>query len=208
MSEPSQRARRIQPIAPGLLHWSVHDDRIGARSESYAAVARGRAILVDPLPLTPAALEGLGRVAAIVLTIQSHQRSAWRYRKHFGAPVHAPMGAEGLEEEPDAWYAEGAKLPAGLEAVHAPGPCEASYALRLRRRGGDVLFLGDVLVRGDDGPLEFVPDAYQDAPRKTRASARRLAELLAQIVCPGHGAPIVEAGAEALRAAVGKQKQR
>jgi glyoxylase-like metal-dependent hydrolase (beta-lactamase superfamily II) len=206
MSEPSRRARRVAKLAPGLLHWSVHDDRIDWRSESYALVARGGAVLVDPLPLTPAALASLGRVTAIVLTIQSHQRSAWRYRRRFGVQVFAPEGAEGLEEEPDRWYGDGAALPGGLEALHAPGPCQASYALRRARRGGDDLLLGDVLTRGDDGPLAFVPDAYQDAPRKTRASARRLAELPVAVLCPGHGAPFAREGAAALRAAVASRR--
>jgi glyoxylase-like metal-dependent hydrolase (beta-lactamase superfamily II) len=201
VSEPSRAAPRVETLLPSLLHWTVEDDRIGARSEAYALVRRGRSVLVDPLPLAPRALAGLGRVAAIVLTIQSHQRSAWRYRRRFGVEVHAPRGSEGLLEEPDRWYDDGAELPGGLTALHAPGPCEASYALRAPRGGGGILFLGDLLTRGDDGPLEFVPDRWQDAPRRTRASVRSLARLPVSVICPGHGAPLLRGAAEALRAA-------
>jgi glyoxylase-like metal-dependent hydrolase (beta-lactamase superfamily II) len=165
-------------------------------------VRRGRAVLVDPLPLAPRALASVGRVTAIVLTIQSHQRSAWRYRRRFGVEVHAPSGAEGLEEEPDRWYEHGAELPGGLTALHAPGPCEASYALLAPRLDGGVLFAGDLVTRGDDGPLGLVPDRYQDAPRRTRASIRSLARLRFAILCPGHGAPVVEDAPRALRAAL------
>jgi glyoxylase-like metal-dependent hydrolase (beta-lactamase superfamily II) len=180
----------------------VEDDRIGWRSDAYALVRRGRSVLVDPLPLAPRALAALGRVSAIVLTIQSHQRSAWRYRRRFRVEVHAPRGAEGLEEEPDRWYDDGAELPGGLAALHAPGPCEASYVLLTARSAGGILFAGDLVTRGDDGPLGFVPDAYQDAPRRTRASVRSLSRLPVAVVCPGHGAPVMEDGAAALRAAL------
>jgi glyoxylase-like metal-dependent hydrolase (beta-lactamase superfamily II) len=202
VSEPSRAAQRVEALRPSLLHWTVQDDRIGARSEAYAILRRGRSVLVDPLPLAPRALAALGRVTAVVLTIQSHQRSAWRYRRRFGVEVHAPRGAEGLEEDPDRWYEDGAELPGGLTALHAPGPCEASYALHAPRLAGGVLFVGDLVIRGDDGPFGFVPDEYQDAPRRTRASVRALARLRVAIVCSGHGAPVLEDGAAALRAAL------
>ena len=50
-------------------------------------------VLIDPLPLTDAALAEMGKVAAICLTQGHHQRSAWHYRKLFGVPVYAPAGA-------------------------------------------------------------------------------------------------------------------
>lgn len=203
MSEPSSAAVRVEKILPSVLHWSVEDDRIGARSEAYAMVRHGRSVLIDPIRVAPRALAALGRVSAIVLTIQSHQRAAWRYRRRFGVEVHAPEGAEGLEEEPDRWYGDAATLPGGLRAIHAPGPCEASYGLVAARPGrGPILFVGDLLVRGEDGPLRFVPDRYQDAPRRTRTSVRALLRIGAEVVCPGHGAPVLEGGAAALRAAL------
>jgi glyoxylase-like metal-dependent hydrolase (beta-lactamase superfamily II) len=202
VSEPSRSAQRIETLLPSLLHWTVNDDRIGWRSEAYALVRRGRSVLVDPLPLAQRALAALGRVTAIVLTIQSHQRSAWRYRRRFGVEVHAPRGAEGLEEEPDRWYDDGAELPGGLRAVHAPGPCEASYALLAARSAGGILFVGDLVARGEDGRFEFLSDQYQDAPRRTRASVRSLARLPVKVICPGHGPPVLEGGAAALAAAL------
>lgn len=193
MSEPSHPATRVSEVRPGLLHWTLHDDRIDARSDAWALVEPEGTVLVDPLPLTDEALAALGRVEAIVLTIQSHQRSAWRYRKRFGAKVHAPEGAQGLEEEPDAWYGDGASLPGRLRAIHAPGPCEASYAL-LRAGEDGVLFLGDLVVRGARGAFSFVPDAYQDDPARTRESVRRLLGLPVAVLCPGHGAPALKGG--------------
>ena len=42
MSEPKSRARRVQGIAPGVLHWTFHDDRIDFRSDAYAVREEGR----------------------------------------------------------------------------------------------------------------------------------------------------------------------
>ena len=207
MSEPSRTAARVERVAPGILHWTVPDDRIGFRSDAYAVAAEGGTVLVDPLPLSERALRSLGDVTAIVLTIQSHQRSAWRYRERFGAKVHAPAGAEGLEEEPDAWYEEGAALPGGLRALHASGPCDASFALVLDgRRRAPVAFTGDLVTREGSGGFEFVPDRYQDAPRETRESVRRLAEERIAVVCPGHGAPLRKGGRAALAAALARDR--
>ena len=62
--------------------------------------------------------------------------------------------------------------------------------------------MGDLLIRGARGPLTFVPDAYQDDPRATRESVRKLLELEFDVVLPGHGAPILKDGAMVVREAL------
>lgn len=209
MSEPKKAASRIEVVAPGLFHWTVHDDRIDFRSDAYAVASNDGAVLVDPLPLADRALSKLGEISSIVISIQSHQRSAWRLRAKLGAKVHAPRGAEGLEDVPDAWYGDGERLPGGLVAIHAPGPCDASYALLLERgEGTGILFIGDVLTRGARGALRFVPGEYQDDPGGTRASAQKLAQLDAAIVCPGHGRPIRSGGTRAIAEALARNGGR
>lgn len=209
MSEPKNAARVVTPILPGVLHWTLDDDRIGGRSEAYALTNGADTVLVDPLPLEADAVTVLGAVKYVVLTIQSHQRSAWRIRKQLRVPVFAPAGAQGLEEQPDYWYEDGAELPGGLRAIHAPGPCDASYALFLPSPDGrGIVLLGDLLVRGDEGPLGFVPDAWQEAPRDARRSAAKLLELELDVVLPGHGAPVLSGGRGAIRAALDADASR
>ena len=188
MSEPKSRARKIDPVAPGILHWGLRDDRIGSMSDAHAVRQAGRSVLIDPLPLVDGALPGLGRVEAICLTGSCHQRSAWRYRKRFGALVYAPKGAEGLEEPPDIWYRKEDLLPGGLRAVHAPGPTEVHYAFHLER-GRGALFCADILVH-DGKRVRFVTDAYQDDPKRTRRTARRLLALRFGVLCFDHGPPV------------------
>jgi glyoxylase-like metal-dependent hydrolase (beta-lactamase superfamily II) len=175
-------------VSPEILNWHLLDDRINFRSDAHAVVRDGRSILIDPLPLAEPILKEIGQVEAICLTGSCHQRSAWRYRKHFGVKVHAPRGSEGLEEQPDAWYAAGDRLPGDLLAVHVPGPASIHYAFHLDR-GDGALFCADILYRDKD-TLGFVPDQYQDDPKLTRGTARRLLDLRFGVLCFSHGAPL------------------
>jgi glyoxylase-like metal-dependent hydrolase (beta-lactamase superfamily II) len=205
VSEPRSLAHEIEQLRPGLYRWTVADERIGgAESDAYAVAADGRVTLVDPLPVDPRALGKLGHVEAIVLTAACHQRSAWRFRRRFGAPVLVPerirvgFRAGEVEERPDIRYRGRDLLTAGLVAVHAPGPAEDMYALWAERDGG-VLFVSDLLVHDEPGAPGFVPSEYQDAPARTRESVRWLAEHLPiEGVLFAHGPPILSGGREAL----------
>ncbi len=205
MSEPREKAKRLVEVVPGIHHWTVSDDRIGgARSDAYAVVDEdGAVVLIDPLPIDEAALRRLGEVSAIVLTAGNHQRSAWRFRREFGAPGWAPGGAQGREEAPDFAYAGGATLPAGLISFHTPGPTEAMYTLWMQQHPRSVVFISDLLTHEGRGTPEFVPSEYQDDPLRTRHSVQRILDRLpVQTVCFAHGVPIVGVGAAALRRAL------
>lgn len=209
MSEPFAQAQRVRRIAPNLGHFTVYDDRIDGRSDAYALFTPHGTVLVDPLPLTPKALASLGDITAIVLTIQSHQRSSWRYRRSHGARVFAPKGAVGLEEKPDVHYEDGDELPGGLLALRAPGPAFESYVLLQKRRGGLLAFLGDLLIRNRRGDFEFVPDVYMDDPLAARASVARLAALpFLRGLCPGHGAPLLRGAKDAMARALAADERR
>ncbi len=189
MSEPKARTDRVVEVAPGILGWSVHDDRIDFRSDGFAILERAGAVLIDPIPLADQELDRLGTVRAICLTASCHQRSAWRYRRRFGARVHAPAGSIGLEESPDITYHVDYRLPGGLVAVHAPGKNEVHYAF-LRQEGVGTLFCGDALVNPGDGKVRLV----QGAPERARDTAGRFLELPFSTLCFAHG-PAVTSGA-------------
>ncbi len=212
MTEPSEKAQRVRTILPGVAHFSVYDDRVDGRSDAYALFTKQGTVLVDPLPLTERALASLGDVVAIVLGIQSHQRASWRYRERFGARVFAPKKAVDLEEEPDVLYEDGDELPGGLMAWSAPGPAFENYVLlRKRSRGGDIAFVGDLLIRERSGALAFVPDIYMDDPAATRASVERLTTLPIGALLSGHGAPLLAGVAgvrDAIRRALARDARR
>jgi len=205
MSEPRNRARKIEYVTSGILHWGVHDDRIDFRSDAYALREAGWSVLIDPLPLKEALLPELGHVEAICLTGSCHQRSAWRYRKRFRTKVYAPEGSKGLEEKPDVWYGEGNRLLGGLVAIHAPGPTEVHYAFHFMR--GDALFCADILANEGE-KLGFVPAKYQDDPKRTRVTAGRFLKLPFSTLCVAHGAPITDDPHAAIRQALEADKLR
>ncbi|WP_342376946.1 MBL fold metallo-hydrolase [Myxococcus stipitatus] len=205
MSEPKGKAKQVVELVPGLHHWTLNDSRLGgARSEAYAVVDDdGAVILIDPLPIDEAKLRELGDVTAILLTAGNHQRSAWRFRQSFGAPVWAPENAYGLENTPDFFYVAGNTLPGGLIPFHTPGPVASMYTLWMQKHPRGVAFVSDLLVREGDGTPEFVPSEYQDEPLRTRQSVQRILDHLAvDIVCFAHGEPILSDGASALRRAL------
>jgi len=197
MPEPGGTATRVGEIVPDVYQFTLHDDRIDFQSDSFVILERGRAILLDPLPMREKDLEPLGPVEAICLTASCHERSAWRYRRLLKVPVYAPEGGVDFEETPDRWYRAGDQLLGGLLAVHAPGPTEAHYAFYLPRNEG-VVFCADLLTNAGGVGLAFVPGEYQDEPARTRESVRQLLELRFEVLCPNHGDPVMRNVKEAI----------
>jgi glyoxylase-like metal-dependent hydrolase (beta-lactamase superfamily II) len=196
MSEPMTIARSVTEIVPGLFHFKIDDERIKTQSDAYALVANGRVALIDPIPLEPERLARLGKLEAIVLGTPSHQRAAWRYRREHQAKVYAPEGWTDLEEKPDVTFKAGDTLPFGLKPLHAPGPGAAHYVFHIAKAPG-VLLCTDLWHVGAKG-VEFLPDKYMGDPGKARESARRLLEIDFDILCFGHGDPIMKDARKAL----------
>lgn len=200
MAEPPAVAERAEEVVPGVWRWAVANTNIGgAESTAHAVGGDGGVVLVDPIRLAREELERLGPVAAVCITAQCHQRSAWRYRRELGVPVHAPEGTRPLVEEPDARYREGDELPGGLVAVHTPGPEEVHYSF-LRPGEPGVLFCSDLLTHYEGKELAFVPFAYHDDPARTRRTVEGLLGLEFDVLCLAHGVPIREDARGAIRA--------
>ena len=200
MSEPKAVAEEIQEVAPGLWHWHVEDDRIGGYlSAAHALAADGGMVLVDPLPAASTALAELGEVTAICLTSGGHQRSAWRYRRQFGAPVWGPALAETFEEEPDHRYGDGDALPGGLRAVFTPGAGTTQHTLLSGGHPG-IAFVPDLLAKPLGEDLVLVPSEYMHDPAEARRSVERLLDLPFETLCLSHGVPVVENAKAAVRA--------
>jgi glyoxylase-like metal-dependent hydrolase (beta-lactamase superfamily II) len=202
MSEPKASAETVLNVVADVRGWHVLDERIGAESWAYAVTADGGSVLIDPLPLTEAALASLEPLRAICLTAACHQRSAWRLRREFGVQVHAPRGSREMDEEPDARYGASDALPGGLVAVQTPGPEQVHFAF-LREQAPAVLFCADLFMRDGDGELGFVPAEYHEDPQATRESARRLLDLPFTVLCLAHGAPITTNPRAAIRRLLG-----
>lgn len=152
------------------------------------------AVVVDPGPLDEnhlaAVVAAAGRVASILLTHGHADHSAGAARLHelTGAPVRAldpahRLGSEGLDEG-DVVAAAGVEV----RVWATPGHSSDSLAFLLAPDGavltGDtILGRGTTVVAHPDGDL-----------RAYLASLRRLRELGAATVLPGHGPELAAAG--------------
>ena len=93
----------------------------------------------------------------------------------------------------------------GLQVIHVPGHTPGSIALYQPERR--VLFCGDAIfnqlpIGGKQG-VRFPPAIVCVDSPQAQASARELAALPAEVVCFGHGEPILEGAGEKMRAALG-----
>jgi metallo-beta-lactamase superfamily protein len=199
MGEPTEVAQAVEEVVPGVWHWRVHDDRIDFLSAAHALASGDGVVLIDPLPLAPAALAGLGPVSAICLTSGSHERSAWRLRRELRVPVHAPALSRLVEEKPDVRYGDGDLLPGGLRAIFTPGAGTTQHTL-FRDSEPAVAFVSDLLTKAPDGPLALVPAQYMHDPAEARRSVEKLLDLPFSILCLGHGVPVTDDPKTALRA--------
>jgi hypothetical protein len=199
VSEPKAVADHAEEVVPGVWTWSVHDDRIDFVSTAHAVGDDGGVVLIDPLPLAPDALAGLGDVTAICLSAGTHQRSAWRYRSQLGARVYAPALSRQIDEEPDVRYADGDDLPGGLRAVFTPGAGTTQHTFVLEREGG-VAFVPDLFTHLPERGLRMVWDEYMHDPAEARRSVRKLLDLSFSVLCLDHGTPLTDDPQGAIRA--------
>jgi glyoxylase-like metal-dependent hydrolase (beta-lactamase superfamily II) len=114
--------------------------------------------------------------------------------------------------EVDRAVEEGAAVEAlgGLEVVHTPGHTPGAMSLYQRERR--ILFCGDALFNADpmtgrpglDFPIRLI--SVDNA--LARESVRKLAELPIEVLCCGHGEPIVDGANEKIRTLLARENGR
>jgi len=193
----------MQAILPGVYHWTVTHPSIKIEVSSY--YLDEERVLIDPL--VPAeGMEGFpSDPEHVLLTNRHHFRHAGRFAEIFGCAVWCVES--GLHE-----FKRGEKvrpfrfddlLPGGIRAIEIGAICPDETAL-LIPRGEGLVALADGVVRQQDGPLGFVPDAYMgDDPAGVKAGLReaygRLLEQEFDHLLLAHGWPWIGGGKQALR---------
>jgi glyoxylase-like metal-dependent hydrolase (beta-lactamase superfamily II) len=97
----------------------------------------------------------------------------------------------------------------GLQVIHTPGHTPGSICLYQPER--QILFSGDTLfsrnpLSGKRG-VQLPPGLLISDLAALRESVHRLAALPVQVLCAGHGEPILEGASTRIRALVGEQAQ-
>jgi glyoxylase-like metal-dependent hydrolase (beta-lactamase superfamily II) len=218
----------VQRVEDGLWRWTAPHPawRAGAGWErdvgSVYAETSGAVALVDPLVPSVGldrerfwrALDGdvarLGVPVVVLLTCRWHVRSAAEVRARYGARVCAPDDAgDGFAGLVDDVVGDGDEPVAGVRAYLTGMPApeqEAMYWVC----GHRALVIGDVVLGDGAGGLRLAPPDWFDDGDAERAWYRgglqeriaRVAALEPAVVLPAHGAPVREAAAAALRAAL------
>jgi hypothetical protein len=126
--------------SPSLLLWQAYDVRCRVDLASCAHVVDGQNCLVDPIELSPGAIEELSVVAApkmIVLTNGNHARAALQFKERFKIPIFAHQDAqEGLEIALD----EDARISDDCQIIPLTGAGPGEIAIY--RAGSGVLSIG------------------------------------------------------------------
>jgi glyoxylase-like metal-dependent hydrolase (beta-lactamase superfamily II) len=93
----------------------------------------------------------------------------------------------------------------GLQVIHAPGHTPGNIALYGPDRR--ILFCGDTIFNGNPfsgrGGIQPPPRAFSLDTAQAETSAREVAQLPVEVVCFGHGEPILVRAGERLREAMG-----
>jgi hypothetical protein len=198
----------MNEILPGVFHWTTHHEGIGAPVHSYWLEDANGGVLVDPR--VPE--EGMAwfhddrRPHDILLTNRHHYRDSGRFVEAFGSTVHCHQAGmhEFTKGEAVTPFEFGEAFPNGFLALEVGVLCPEETAFHTVREGG-ILFLGDSVIRWEDG-LGFAPEEHigDDPPaikKGIRASlVRILDERQIRHVCLAHGGPILRDGADVLRA--------
>ena len=203
MSEPKARASEVNKVFPWLLHFSINDERIGDfRGDAYAIKSSDGLVVIDPIKLEDDIVHEVAKTKYVILSAGGHQRSSWRYRRKFGAEVYAPNGSDGLDEEPDHWYREGDDLPAGLKAVAGNWFKNTYHLLYTHTDDTTVLFCGDLITQSEGGPYRFPMEGWLPPLEEAREEVKKLLELSATAMCPGHADPTADGCKAALQSAL------
>ncbi|HJZ61219.1 MAG TPA: hypothetical protein VKD47_03580 [Miltoncostaeaceae bacterium] len=222
----------VQQVQPGLWRWTAPHPAwtpADAGPEGWprdvASVyheAPDAVVLVDPIVPDERAeadrfwhaldrdVERLGLPVRVLLTCRWHVRSAAAVRDRYGRDAVSVRGPddrgenlEGLVDEP---FEDGDEPAAGVGVVLTGAPAPDQEAVVVLERPS-ALVVGDLLI---GGPLRPTPPSWFDRGpdgREWYAGARvevleRLAALAPEMVLTAHGEPVLEGGADALRAAL------
>ncbi len=98
--------------------------------------------------------------------------------------------------------ADGAKLQrlGDLQVIHVPGHTPGSLCLYQPEQ--KLLFCGDVLApkrQGGDIRLDYAPAFFCADPAQARETVRRLSGLPVEVLCPGHGQPVLHGADDLIR---------
>lgn len=195
----------LSDIRPGMWSWQGYEPDVRCDLTATAVETDAGLILIDPIPLNPAALEALiapRNAVTIALTNGNHQRESLAIQQQYGIPIVAPAAARG-KLIADLWIEPGEGTCAlGMTLLDLPGGAAGESAYWIDGPQPTLIF-GDAMVHLPPEGLRPLPDKYCSNPKLLAASLRILTTRAPETLCFAHGAPISENAAARLLAALG-----
>jgi hypothetical protein len=196
-------------------HWKRADggpDGWGQEVSSVYLEAPDHVVLVDPLvpdderdrffEALDRDVARAGRPVAVVLTCESHARSAAEVRGRYEAEVWAPSGAVGVTAAPVTRpFTAGETLPGGLEPRDVGSPSEVLLWIPAHA----TLVAGDAILGTADGGLRRCPDSWLPGGLEPARFVELLSSVLhlpVERVVPTHGDPVEQDAVATLGAAI------
>ena len=187
----------------GGVGWIAYPDEAMQRT-SHALVVDGDVWLIDPLdaPGLDDALADLGEIRGVVVLMGRHSRDAATFARRYDVPVHVPpfvnVDVSAPTEDlvgrlPDTEFQV-------VQTVNWPGWTEAALY------DGETLVVADLV-----GTVDYFlagPERVGVHPMLRVKPPRVLREFSPERILTGHGAGVMENGADALQTAVDGARRR
>jgi hypothetical protein len=176
-------AAEIESVARGIWIWRLYDSAVKAKLFSTALATRAGIYLIDPIPLEPdalAELKGLGRIAAIVITNENHDRARGYFAEQFRVPIY-----------------ERALKSDGLIGISIDGAPAGEIAIFSESDGGTMV-IGDALINFEPHGFSLLPEKYCSNRRAMRLSLAKLLDYSFERMLFAHGIPILSGARQRL----------
>jgi hypothetical protein len=198
-----QPVRDFDAVASDLVIWHAYDPEVKAELYSTCLATDAGTYLVDPIPLqreTFAEMIGSSRVAGVVLTNSNHHRAAVQFAQQSSVPIlaHRETFPHGETSRLKIVF-DGDEICDGLRVIGIDGGPPGEMVLH-HADGGGTLIVGDALINLEPYGFAFLPARYCSNQKQMRRSLRKLLDYNAKRMLFAHGAPILSAASERVRA--------
>ena len=194
-------ATRLEQPVPGVWWWSGYSPEHRVDLGSHAVVTPEGWVILDPIPLEPAAMDRLLAAlgpgpGTILLTNANHARDTAAWQARLRCPAYGPQ--ELATELPDLRPLPpgGCPLP-GWESWPLDGgaPGETAFA----RADRSLVVFGDAVVNLPGRGLERLPDKYCTDPARLRRSLQEALRRDFDVALVAHGDPLTSGASTRLR---------
>ncbi|MDE0011563.1 MAG: hypothetical protein OXU36_10465 [Candidatus Poribacteria bacterium] len=204
----------LTKLTPNLFAWAeIHG---ASRNQAYnwnsflvQDESNSIRVLIDPLRLTASQIQQideLGGPTHLMLTCTYHERNLTEFKRRWDCQVlvHENQVDE-VEFTFDATFADRDMLWDLLEVVRVPNVRHREEVCFYLRSHGGALIIGDLLSGGrrdsgiPDGKVGFNAPEYLVDLAEARLSLKILLHFEFNLMCFGHGSPVVRGAKEVLR---------